>query len=127
MRRCHAAHGDRREVSVAQIALAWLLTKPFVSSVIIGAKSMEQLRDNMASTSVELPGGAQIARRSEPIPPEYPGWMLDLQGQPRQGAGQGLISRKRRATPQLLSREYDMRIRGTNPAIMVLSLKCSNK
>jgi aryl-alcohol dehydrogenase-like predicted oxidoreductase len=32
---------------VAQIALAWILSKPFVSTVIIGAKSMDQLRDNI--------------------------------------------------------------------------------
>jgi aryl-alcohol dehydrogenase-like predicted oxidoreductase len=75
---------DRREVSVAQIALAWLLTRPFVSSVIIGAKSMEQLRDNIASTSVELTE-AELKSLDEvsQLPPEYPGWMLALQGQYR--------------------------------------------
>jgi aryl-alcohol dehydrogenase-like predicted oxidoreductase len=45
-----------RNVSVAQIALAWLLAKPFVTTVIIGAKSMDQLRDNIASTRVQLEG-----------------------------------------------------------------------
>jgi aryl-alcohol dehydrogenase-like predicted oxidoreductase len=43
-----------RQISVAQIALAWLLAKPYVSTIIIGAKSMDQLRDNIASTRVQL-------------------------------------------------------------------------
>ena len=43
-----------RKISVAQIALAWLLAKPFVTTVIIGAKSMDQLRDNIDSTRVQL-------------------------------------------------------------------------
>ena len=43
-----------RKISVAQIALAWLLAKPFVTTVIIGAKSMDQLRDNIDSTRVRL-------------------------------------------------------------------------
>jgi len=54
MRRCHASLAQARQVSVAQIALAWLLGKPFVSSVIIGAKSMDQLRDNIAAVRVVL-------------------------------------------------------------------------
>jgi len=45
---------DARQVSVAQIALAWILSKPFVSSVIIGAKSTDQLRDNLAAPRVQL-------------------------------------------------------------------------
>jgi aryl-alcohol dehydrogenase-like predicted oxidoreductase len=73
-----------RQVSVAQIALAWLLTRPFVSTVIIGAKSMDQLRDNMASTAVQLTE-AELKSLDEvsQLPAEYPGWMLALQGQYR--------------------------------------------
>src|ERR1700687_2315760 len=41
---------EEREFSWAKTALAWLLAKPYVSTVIIGAKSMDQLRDNIAST-----------------------------------------------------------------------------
>lgn len=45
---------DAKGVSVAQIALAWLLHQPAVSSVIIGAKRAEQLADNLAATSIAL-------------------------------------------------------------------------
>lgn len=75
---------DQRQVSVAQIALAWILSKPFVSSVIIGAKSMEQLRDNIAASRVSLT--AEEVRQLDEVsqlPPEYPGWMLAFQGQYR--------------------------------------------
>jgi aryl-alcohol dehydrogenase-like predicted oxidoreductase len=73
-----------RQISVAQIALAWLLAKPYVSTVIIGAKSMDQLRDNIAATRVQL---TDSERRTlddvSQLPLEYPGWMLALQGQYR--------------------------------------------
>jgi aryl-alcohol dehydrogenase-like predicted oxidoreductase len=73
-----------RQISVAQIALAWLLARPYVSTVIIGAKSMDQLRDNIASTRVQL---TDSERRTldevSALPAEYPGWMLALQGQYR--------------------------------------------
>jgi aryl-alcohol dehydrogenase-like predicted oxidoreductase len=72
------------QVSVAQIALAWLLAKPFVSTVIIGAKTVEQLDDNIASARVRL---AEDELKSldevSALPPEYPGWMLSFQGQAR--------------------------------------------
>jgi aryl-alcohol dehydrogenase-like predicted oxidoreductase len=73
-----------RQVSVAQIALAWLLSKPFVSSVIIGARSMDQLRDNIAATRVQL-NAEEIKLLDEvsQLPAEYPGWMLAFQGQAR--------------------------------------------
>jgi aryl-alcohol dehydrogenase-like predicted oxidoreductase len=73
-----------RQVSVAQIALAWLLTKPYVSTVIIGAKSMDQLRDNIASTRVQFTEAElQSLDAVSQLPPEYPGWMLAMQGQYR--------------------------------------------
>jgi aryl-alcohol dehydrogenase-like predicted oxidoreductase len=73
-----------RNVSVAQIALAWLLAKPFVTTVIIGAKSMEQLRDNVDSTRVQL-DDAERRQLDEisALPAEYPAWMLSFQGQAR--------------------------------------------
>jgi aryl-alcohol dehydrogenase-like predicted oxidoreductase len=73
-----------RRISVAQIALAWLLAKPFVSTVIIGAKSMDQLRDNIASTRVQL-SDSELRTLDEvsQLSPEYPGWMLAFQGQYR--------------------------------------------
>jgi aryl-alcohol dehydrogenase-like predicted oxidoreductase len=73
-----------RQVSVAQIALAWLLAKPFVTSVIIGAKSMDRLRDNVASTRVRL-DDAEMKQLDEisALPPQYPEWMIAYQGQAR--------------------------------------------
>jgi aryl-alcohol dehydrogenase-like predicted oxidoreductase len=75
---------ERHQVSVAQIALAWILSKPFVSSVIIGAKSMDQLRDNVAASRVVL-AEDEIKSLDEvsQLPPEYPGWMIAFQGQYR--------------------------------------------
>jgi aryl-alcohol dehydrogenase-like predicted oxidoreductase len=73
-----------REASVAQVALAWLLSRSAVSSIIIGAKSLEQLRDNIAATRLAL--SAEDLRTLEEVsrlPPEYPGWMLAYQGQSR--------------------------------------------
>jgi len=75
---------QQHDVSVAQIALAWILAKPFVSSVIIGAKSMDQLRDNIASARVQLTTEEiQLLDGVSQLPPEYPGWMLAFQGQSR--------------------------------------------
>jgi aryl-alcohol dehydrogenase-like predicted oxidoreductase len=72
---------DARKVSVAQIALAWLLHQPVVTSVIIGAKRTEQLDDNIAATAIKLTGDelATLDKVSA-LPAEYPGWMLERQG-----------------------------------------------
>ena len=78
------AIGDARGVSVARIALAWLLHQPAVSSVIVGAKRVEQLADNIAATDIELTP-EELARLDEVsrLPAEYPGWMLERQGEYR--------------------------------------------
>ena len=72
---------DAKGVSVAQIALAWLLHQPQVTSVIVGAKRPEQLADNIAATRVTLSADelAKIGAASA-LPAEYPGWMLERQG-----------------------------------------------
>jgi aryl-alcohol dehydrogenase-like predicted oxidoreductase len=71
-------------VSVARIALAWLLHRPFVMSVIIGATSIEQLDDNLAATEVSLSAEelTQLDRVSA-LSSEYPGWMMERQGADR--------------------------------------------
>jgi aryl-alcohol dehydrogenase-like predicted oxidoreductase len=75
---------QQHQVSVAQIALAWILSKPFVSSVIIGAKSMDQLRDNVAASRLQLTAAEiKVLDEVSQLPPEYPGWMLAFQGQYR--------------------------------------------
>ena len=80
MRPIAQAHG----VSVAQIALAWLLHQPQVTSVIVGAKRPDQLADNLAATQValsadELRALDEVSR----LPAEYPGWMFERQGEVR--------------------------------------------
>lgn len=69
---------------MAQIALAWLLAQPQVTSVIVGAKRPEQLADNIAATQVILSADElkQLDEASR-LPSEYPGWMLERQGQYR--------------------------------------------
>lgn len=70
--------------SVARIALAWLLAKPVVTSVIIGAKNMKQLEDNIGAVDIELTD-YQIGALDEvsELPPEYPGWMIPFQSADR--------------------------------------------
>ena len=71
---------ERRGVSVAQIALAWLLHQQTVSSVIIGAKRLDQLEDNIAASNVELTGEELDALdQVSALPKEYPGWMFERQ------------------------------------------------
>ena len=75
---------ERHDVSVAQVALAWLLSRPAVSSVIIGAKTAEQLADNLNATKVELTAeDLHVLEDASKLPAEYPGWMLERQGQYR--------------------------------------------
>ncbi len=67
-------------ISVARVALAWQLTRPYVTSVIIGAKTREQLVDNLASTAVQLaPEHVKLLDEASALPPEYPGWMVEWQ------------------------------------------------
>jgi aryl-alcohol dehydrogenase-like predicted oxidoreductase len=71
-------------VSVAQIALAWLLHQPQVTSVIVGAKRPDQLADNIASTQVALtPDELKQLDAVSALPVEYPGWMFERQGEYR--------------------------------------------
>jgi aryl-alcohol dehydrogenase-like predicted oxidoreductase len=70
------AHG----VSVARVALAWLLHQNAVMSVIVGAKSIEQLDDNLAATELALSAEELSALdKASALTREYPQWMLDRQ------------------------------------------------
>ncbi|MCU1234396.1 MAG: Aryl-alcohol dehydrogenase [Candidatus Solibacter sp.] len=71
------AHGT----SVASVALAWVLSKPFVTSVIIGAKKIEQLKENLAAADLQL-SGEEMRKLDEvsELPEEYPGWMVKRMG-----------------------------------------------
>ncbi len=75
---------ERKGVSVAQIALAWLLHQKAVTSVIVGAKRIEQLDDNLAACKVDLSTEELAALdKVSALPPEYPGWMFTRQGEMR--------------------------------------------
>ena len=71
-------------LSVARVALAWQLTRPFVTSVIIGAKNRDQLGDNLAAADVELaPEHIATLDAASALPNEYPGWMVAFQNRDR--------------------------------------------
>ena len=73
--------------SAARISIAWLLTRPVVTSVIIGAKRLDQLQDNIAAADVKLSADEiRILDEVSALPPEYPGWMVDFQGLDRSGS-----------------------------------------
>jgi aryl-alcohol dehydrogenase-like predicted oxidoreductase len=75
---------EQRRVSVSQVALGWLLAQPAVTTVIIGARNADQLRDNIAAARLKLDVG-ELAKLDEVsrLPAEYPGWMLEFQGKYR--------------------------------------------
>jgi aryl-alcohol dehydrogenase-like predicted oxidoreductase len=66
--------------SAARIALAWLLAKPVVTSLIIGARNLKQLEDNIAAVDIKLTD-AQMKALDEvsELPPEYPSWIINFQ------------------------------------------------
>lgn len=74
----------RRGVSMARVALAWLLHKTYVTSVIVGAKTVEQLEDNIAATEFKLTS-EEIATLDalSALIPEYPQWMVERQNSDR--------------------------------------------
>ena len=72
------------ETSVARVALAWLLRRRGVMSVIIGAKSIEQLNDNLAAAEFTLTADEiAVLDKASALKPEYPGWMLARQAENR--------------------------------------------
>src|SRR3954453_12927747 len=65
---------EGRGTSMAQVALAWLRDRPAVTSVILGARTTEQLEDNLGSTDVRLSSEetAVLDKASDPQPADYP-------------------------------------------------------
>ena len=61
--------------SIPRVALAWLLSRPTISSIVIGARNVAQLQDNLAAAEVKL-SAAQIARldAASAVRPAYPYW-----------------------------------------------------
>jgi aryl-alcohol dehydrogenase-like predicted oxidoreductase len=69
-----------KRTTVPRVALSWLLHRPVVTSVIIGAKNEDQLADNLGATEVKL--DAEEMKRLDAVsalPAEYPGWMIERQ------------------------------------------------
>jgi aryl-alcohol dehydrogenase-like predicted oxidoreductase len=75
---------EGRGVSMAQVALAWLVDRPGVSSVILGARTLEQLEDNLGAAGLHLTSDetAKLDEASDPSPADYPygGPGLDQRG-----------------------------------------------
>jgi aryl-alcohol dehydrogenase-like predicted oxidoreductase len=63
-----------RGVSMAQVALAWLADRPLVSSVILGARTVEQLEDNLGAAGLHLDAEetGRLDAVSDPAPADYP-------------------------------------------------------
>jgi aryl-alcohol dehydrogenase-like predicted oxidoreductase len=89
-----------RGTTVAQIALAWLLAQPVTTSVIIGARRLDQLEDNLKSVDValtadELKALDDVSR----LPPEYPAWMSAAASDDRLPGQERRFSTSKPATP----------------------------
>jgi aryl-alcohol dehydrogenase-like predicted oxidoreductase len=85
-----------RGCSPARVGLAWLLAKPVVTSVIIGAKRLDQLQDNLAAVELTLTQ-SELRQLDEvsALAPEYPGWVLPFQGADRLAAPARCTRRER--------------------------------
>jgi aryl-alcohol dehydrogenase-like predicted oxidoreductase len=76
--------GKRHNVSVATVALNWVIKQPAITSTIIGAKNLEQLNDNIGAVNLHLtPEDMQKLNDVSALAPEYPGWMITRQLQGR--------------------------------------------
>jgi aryl-alcohol dehydrogenase-like predicted oxidoreductase len=75
-----SAIGSKYNASAARVALAWTKEKPGVTSVIIGAKTNDQLLDNIACTDLKLTeSDLNELEAISALKPEYPQWMVDRQ------------------------------------------------
>jgi aryl-alcohol dehydrogenase-like predicted oxidoreductase len=77
---------DRHEVSAARVALAWVLAQDVVTSVIIGARSLDQLADNLGAADLKLSeDDLRVLDEASRLAPEYPAWMESLPSDRRPG------------------------------------------
>ncbi len=65
---------EKHGVTMAQVALAWLAGRPSVTSVILGARTLEQLKDNLGAVDVRLTDAdvEALDAASDPAPADYP-------------------------------------------------------
>jgi aryl-alcohol dehydrogenase-like predicted oxidoreductase len=82
---------EEREVSTAEVALAWVTARPAVSSTILGARTMEQLEANLSAASLHLSAEetAALDAASDPHPADYPYGEMGVDQRSRQLAGPG--------------------------------------
>jgi aryl-alcohol dehydrogenase-like predicted oxidoreductase len=78
-----------RGITMAQVALAWLVDRPTVSAVILGARTREQLDDNLGAAGVHLSGDeiCRLDRASDPGPADYPYGSIAVEQRSRRLAG----------------------------------------
>lgn len=75
---------NNHQVSVATVALNWVIRQPAVTSTIIGAKNLKQLHDNLDAVDLQLSDEEmQQLNEISALPTEYPGWMVTRQLQGR--------------------------------------------
>src|SRR5258706_2139710 len=71
---------EATSASVARVALAWQLTKPFVTSIILVARKRDQLVGDIAATELRLSAEqVKLLDEASALPAEYPGWMVEFQ------------------------------------------------
>jgi aryl-alcohol dehydrogenase-like predicted oxidoreductase len=76
--------GKQHNVSVATVALNWVIKQPAVTSTIIGAKNLQQLNDNIGAVNLNLTSEEmQKLNIVSALASEYPGWMVTRQLQGR--------------------------------------------
>ena len=79
---------EAHDASAAQVALAWLLGRPAVASVLVGARTDEQLADNLAAAQLELTADERARLDAVSAPPLlYPFWHQAKTAKDRLGAG----------------------------------------
>ena len=88
------AIGEARGVSAAQVALAWLLGRPAVTSLVIGGRNEAQFKDNIAAADLQLSDDerARLDRVSKP-PVIYPYWHQGFTAQRRFGEADKVMDR----------------------------------
>lgn len=85
---------ENHQASVAQIALSWVLHQPGITTVIIGARTDEQLQQNLASSEISLSSDElEDLQGLSQLSPEYPGWMVGFQSMDRKPGGADLTKR----------------------------------
>jgi aryl-alcohol dehydrogenase-like predicted oxidoreductase len=80
---------EGRGVTMAQVAIAWLVDRPAVTSVILGARTLDQLKGSLAAADLHLSEEeyAILDAASDPQPPDYPYGELGVDQRSRRLAG----------------------------------------